>query len=202
MKNAVILLTKAPSIGVKTRIADESSPEYAQKVYELFLEKTSAIIKDYESFVYVEPPDKIGEIAGIVKADHYKAQSTGSLGERIISAVNSIIHQGYDNIVVIGGDSPTMPGKFIEKAFTLLADSDIVIGPTKDGGFYLLGCKKKLSNTLFANLAWGGNKVYEKIVENISSQGLSRSELPIWDDIDTLDDLKRSGLNIPDIKAI
>jgi glycosyltransferase A (GT-A) superfamily protein (DUF2064 family) len=72
-----------------------------------------------------------------------------------------LLQAGYERVVIVGGDIPTLPLAHLEDAFALLADPqhDVVIGPSEDGGYYLLGARR-LHPTLFANITWSTASVF------------------------------------------
>ena len=97
--------------------------------------------------------------------------------------------QNSDAVVVIGTDSPTFPAEFLEEAFEFLeADSDIVMGKSEDGGFYLIGLRK-IHSGLFENVAWSSPKVFEQTARNAERLNLRLSQIENWYDVDTPADL-------------
>jgi len=192
MRNAVIVLTKAPSKGVKTRIAGELGPERARDAYKTFLRMVSDIIEGHMSYVFVEPKEGIPEVRKLIRADYFKAQEGGDLGERMKHAINEVLRQGFDSVVLIGGDAPTMPKDFITKGLNALKTHELVFGPATDGGFYLIGAKDLLPDDLFDGVEWGCDTVLSSVLDNL--QGVSYALLPEWADIDTAKQLRDSGL--------
>lgn len=194
MKKAIIVLTKAPSAGVKRRIAAEKGEEFARKVYESFLIRISKKITGFTSFVFVEPEEKIPEVKKLIKADFFFGQEGYDLGERMINAMNLVFSKGFDSIVLIGGDSPTMPDEFFDRAFSILEEKELVVGPTLDGGFYLIGSKMKLEGNLFDRVEWGKVNVLKQVIKNLKGKEISYELLPPWEDIDTVEDLQKVTL--------
>ena len=95
-------------------------------------------------------------------------------------------------MVIVGTDSPTLPSRFIYQAFSKLNNADFVLGPCKDGGYYLIGLKKPVKE-LFEDIDWGTNKVFNQTLKKAKLLNLQIRVLPCWYDIDTIDDLKRLG---------
>ncbi|MFC2162201.1 TIGR04282 family arsenosugar biosynthesis glycosyltransferase [Candidatus Altiarchaeota archaeon] len=202
MREAVILLTKAPSAGVKTRIAKVKGSRFARELYASFLTQISEKLGGRECFVYVWPTEGIAEVREFVDAKEYRVQAGGDLGERMMNAVNHVLKQGYDKAVLIGGDSPTMPESHIDDAFKLLEAKDVVLGPADDGGFCLIASRIRLTRGVFEGIAWGTEGVLEKTKDNLDSQGISYGLTSSWHDIDTIEDLRRSGYESNEVEDV
>lgn len=116
-----------------------------------------------------------------------REQSQGDLGQRL-----SHYFQGYRGklALAIGSDSPSLPTNFIEAAFQELEKHDLVVGPSSDGGFYLLGLKDYPKH-LLDNIEWGTEKVLGQLLQNAKLLKLSTNILPEWHDIDTQEDLDK-----------
>jgi glycosyltransferase A (GT-A) superfamily protein (DUF2064 family) len=107
-------------------------------------------------------------------------------------------------VVVVGADSPTLPTAFIEQAFDQLADKDVALGPATDGGYYLIGCARRVP-PIFSGMTWSGRTVLEETVARLGDPSIRLALLPPWYDVDTLDDwralrghlaaLRRAGID-------
>jgi glycosyltransferase A (GT-A) superfamily protein (DUF2064 family) len=99
---------------------------------------------------------------------------------------------GHGPVVVVGTDSPTLPPSFVAEAIGSLAagESDVALGPTEDGGYYLVGLRE-LARDLFRGVAWSTPHVYRQTAENAARARLRTLELPRWYDVDTPADLLR-----------
>ena len=119
-------------------------------------------------------------------------QRGDDLGERLSGAFEQLFSLGYGQVVAIGADSPTLPSEYIERAFELLAraENDLILGPSADGGYYLIGMKDP-HPSLFLGLTMGTEKVLSETLERASQANLRASLLPPWYDVDTPDDIKR-----------
>jgi glycosyltransferase A (GT-A) superfamily protein (DUF2064 family) len=96
-----------------------------------------------------------------------------------------------DAVVMIGTDSPTFPADHIEQAFEFLElETDVVLGKTEDGGFYLIGLRK-LDTQIFENVSWSSDETFEQVWENIMDLGLHLREVPSWYDVDEPEDLEK-----------
>ncbi len=91
-------------------------------------------------------------------------------------------------VVVIGSDSPTLPREFVARTPALLDERDCVLGPAADGGYYLIGLRRPCPD-LFRGIDWGTSRVLSQTVDRVATAGLTLHVLPLWTDIDTLDDL-------------
>ena len=115
------------------------------------------------------------------------------LGERLTSATQWATEHGYTKILLVGSDSPTLPISYISQALTLLDSRDIAIGPSTDGGYYLIGFSTANVATtvpfVFENIAWSTADVFKQTLARIRSVKATVGLLPPWYDIDTAEDL-------------
>ena len=123
----------------------------------------------------------------------YIPQIGANLGERLASATQWATEQGYTKILLVGSDSPTLPISYISKALILLDSRDVVIGPSTDGGYYLIGFSAtNIAMTgpfIFEEIAWSTADVLQQTVTSIQSLKATIGLLPPWYDIDTAEDL-------------
>lgn len=190
-EEALIIFVKKPEIGkVKTRLAEGIGDEQALAVYLKLLERTLAITQPLamDKFVYYSPE--------IVHDDlwnedfFYKArQAEGDLGIKMRTAFEERFEVGYQRVCIIGSDCYELSTQIIEQAFSELKQHDTVIGPSTDGGYYLLGMQA-LQETLFTNKPWSSEQVLEQTVADIKKQQLSCFLLPELTDVDREEDLK------------
>jgi len=120
----------------------------------------------------------------------YAAQSKGNLGKRMLDALNDVFTVGYGQAIIIGTDIPNLTAEILTLAFQLLDQSDVVIGPTFDGGYYLIGMRK-VHSEIFANIAWSTPVVMMQTLQAVADLRLSISILPTLMDIDTEEDLRQ-----------
>ena len=194
-QNNVITFCKYPLEGkVKTRIAKTIGNEFAVKLYKLFAEHTfQELLKTESIFPYLffadnNDREKIKKWAGAEFL--LEPQEGDDLGERMYNAFKKVIDRGSTKTIIIGTDIPDMSSDIIRKALQALNNSDVVIGPANDGGYYLLGMKNLYKN-LFSGIEWGSNSVLRMTLEKINALNLSYSILPELIDVDTEDDLKK-----------
>ncbi len=140
-------------------------------------------------------------------------QADGDLGRRLSTFITSQLDAGAEAVVVVGSDGPTVPLAYIEQAFAELRRADVVLGPAADGGYYLVGCGRRLP-PIFDGVAWGGPTVLAESVARLSDPAWRLALLPPWYDVDTLDDwrmlcghltaLRRAGIDpgVPHTEAL
>ena len=206
MKSALIVFAKRPEPGaVKTRLTALLTPEEAARLYEAFLRDAllQYRVLDVAVRLYFGPPaEEVSE--GLVPDDvSVHLQQGPGLGARMKVAFVESFAAGYERLVIIGTDHPTLPSAFIAQAFEALAQpQSISIGPSDDGGFYLLGMNDFYPE-LFHDMRYSHDDVFEQTLERIAWTGAHLAVLPPWYDVDTPDALRRlaSDLNDPTLEA-
>ena len=128
-------------------------------------------------------------------------QSGSDFGSRFSNALQDVYNEGYDAVITIGNDSPHLETRHINQAQEQLLNGNTVIGPTFDGGFYLLGiAKEDFDRTAFLNFSWNTEAIYEEISQTFSNKEYSISVLQKLWDIDYFSDIKQ--LNVTTISNI
>jgi hypothetical protein len=97
---------------------------------------------------------------------------------------------GARRVVIFGSDSPTLPAAQAQKAFALLADCDLVLGPTEDGGYYLIGCRR-FDRRLFGRVTWSSPLTFEQTRATALRLGFAVRTLESWFDLDEWKDVER-----------
>jgi len=193
--NLLIVFVKNPELGrVKTRLAKSIGDEEALAVYLKLLSHTYNVTERVSCDVaiyygkYVDSEDYWDN-------KHYKkvVQRGASLGERMHHAINENLITGYKKVCLIGSDIYEISAQVIEKAFEKLDNKDVVIGPAKDGGYYLIGMKKPNSR-IFDIKNWSTPNVFSETVNLIEEEGLTYGQTALLNDIDELEDLKGTDL--------
>jgi hypothetical protein len=113
-------------------------------------------------------------------------------------AFKNAFQGGAPKVVLIGSDCAELTKDIIENAFQALEHSDVVIGPSFDGGYYLLGMSS-FEPDLFENIAWSTPSVFEQTIAKAGQLHLSIAMLPRLNDIDTQEDLRQSDSNLIDL---
>ena len=198
MKTCLIVFAKNPVPNqVKTRLIPTLSPEQAAALYTAFLTdwcETLAKLSDVDLVIAYTPIEARLDLQALIGDDViYIPQIGTDLGERLTSATRWATEQGYAKILFVGSDSPTLPVSYISQAITLLDSRDTVIGPSTDGGYYLIGFSAAALTTtvphVFGEITWSTSKVFQQTVERIHSVKATLGLLPLWYDIDTAEDL-------------
>jgi hypothetical protein len=193
---AVIVMLKAPRAGeVKTRLAQILSEADAASLAACFAQDAVASARRIARDVIVAytPSDGRHILRSILPHDLLWMEQEGAgLGARLGAAVGRAAALGFSPLIVTGTDSPTLPPVLIETAIGALGrdEVDLVLGPTEDGGYYLVGLSRPVPH-LFQNIAWSTSLVYQQTVDTAARLGLRIRELPRWYDVDVPADLLR-----------
>jgi rSAM/selenodomain-associated transferase 1 len=196
---ALVIFAKTPVAGeVKTRLCPPLTPQQAAELHRAFVLDTLAHLK---------PPQRVKRyIACYPSSTHpffqqlrhdYQIelldQQGDDLGERMGGIVRTFMQSGDDRVVLIGTDSPTLPTSYLKDAFDALQQhplqADVVLGPSQDGGYYLIGFSKWIPQIL-KGIPWSTEKVFEITLQKIHDLGLACEVLPPWFDVDDLKHLK------------
>jgi rSAM/selenodomain-associated transferase 1 len=193
--NAIVIMAKEPRPNkVKTRMIPDLDPIVVSKIYQGFL------------------LDRFEQIGKIPNMDHYIAftprssenafkctvpekfslllQEGRDLGERLSNVSYELFEKGYEKVVIMDSDSPNLPSRFIKQSFGIIDDSDLVLGPCEDGGYYLVGMRQHTPE-IFVDIPWSTPNVTETTVNKAQSARRSIYLLEKWYDVDTKDDLLR-----------
>lgn len=192
LKQALIIFARNPVRGkVKTRLAATMGHDKALSIYQLLLEHTVHITQQLPCDRYVFYADGISK-NDIWSDDLYlKINQEGKdLGQRMLHAFDTLFQQGYQKIIIIGTDCFELSSSILLDALTALDEKEVVIGPSEDGGYYLLGMRQFFP-FLFEEKAWSTNTVYSSTVQQLAIQNIRYNTLPILNDIDTENDWKQ-----------
>lgn len=186
-RTRLIVFVRAPRAGtVKTRLAEAVGPEAACEAYRRLVQ---AVLRQVSSLPNVElryaPDDAAAEIAPWLRAGWVaRSQGPGGLGQRLETAFAEAFASGHQRVVVIGSDCPEVTGRDIKAAESFLADHDLVIGPARDGGYWLIGLRAPQPR-LFQNISWSTAAVLSETLEIARSANLRVQLLRSLADIDT-----------------
>lgn len=192
MKKAIIIFVRNPELGkVKTRLAKDIGDKETLLVYEDLLKYTHDIVYDLDCGKVVYYADTVKE-KDLWENSRFKKKLQGGkdLGDRMKMAFFDLFEQGYSNVLIIGSDCPGLTSDIIEKAFEELGTHDVVIGPSEDGGYYLLGLAHFIPE-LFSNKQWSTGSVMNDTLQTANQLKKSTFILPLLYDIDTVADLQR-----------
>ncbi|HSD27205.1 MAG TPA: TIGR04282 family arsenosugar biosynthesis glycosyltransferase [Vicinamibacteria bacterium] len=191
---ALAVFVKRPAPGaVKTRLAAAIGPAAAAELYralaERVLEATTPAPGEYERLVFYDPPEAPEEMHAWLPGVRLLAQSTGDLGERMSDAAARAFARGATRVAIVGTDTPGLSRETVVAALDALDAVDVVIGPTADGGYYLLALREPRPE-LFAGVAWSTPAVARETRARAAAAGLLVRELPLLRDVDTLEDVR------------
>jgi rSAM/selenodomain-associated transferase 1 len=192
----VIVMVKAPRAGfVKTRLVPELSEADAAALAACFARDVvlgAGQVADNLLIAYT-PADGREVLETILPGGGLWFEQQGEdLGERLESVAAHAFDLAFAPLIFIGADSPTLPPAFIATAIEWLTakKADVVLGPTEDGGYYLIGFHRR-ERGLFQDVAWSTPQAYAQTAQNAAQLGLRLRQLPIWYDVDTPSDLSR-----------
>jgi rSAM/selenodomain-associated transferase 1 len=193
------IMAKAPRLGeVKTRLTPRLSPEAVTAFYCCLVDDTLALarsLSDVEVAIMCPDSDvnELAQLAGAQLANH-EASIVAQKGEGLAAGLTSVFAhfaEGHQRrIIAFNSDSPHLPRSVLEDAFETLAAHDVVVGPTHDGGYYLVGAKAS-HPTLFATDGMGTGSALERLLSRARALELSVGFADHFYDIDVADDLTR-----------
>ena len=192
---AIIVFARLPVEGkVKTRLAKEIGDKNSAILYQVCAEhlfKEVKKVKKYDTdlFLFYSDENETGKIKKWVGEDFYfYPQSGENLGTKMLNAFQQIFEKKYSKVIIVGTDVPDIDSTLILNAFMELDNNDFVIGPSHDGGYYLLGMKSP-ANHLFSNIKWGTETVLTSTLEKLNKRKIPFKLLPELIDIDIKKDI-------------
>ena len=201
-------MTKAPRAGtVKTRLQPPLSAEEAAELNICFLRDIAAAIVssggESKGIGVFTPLGSDGEYANVLPSDFILIPQRGdSFGERLTNAATDLLRVGFESCCLINSDSPTVTADAFRQAVAKLqrADNHIVLGPSDDGGYYLIGMRK-VYRRLFEDIDWSTERVFAQTLDRARELTLSVHVLPKFYDIDDATALRRLCGELLDEKA-
>lgn len=195
-------MTRSPVLGrVKSRIAEELGADTALTVHR---ELAEHVIKRARASELAGTVDLEIRLAGgtaaagrrwLGRGSRVRTQCEGTLGGRLTEAVRTAISEGAPAVIVIGSDCPDVGGAVVRKALAELERTPLVLGPAGDGGYYLVGVRADVADSvyaaLFEQIPWGTSGVLAATLARLSALGMTPALLPTLDDIDRPADARR-----------
>lgn len=194
-ETCIFLLVKYPEKGkVKVRLAKQVGDEVVVQLYKNFvLDTLSTLDSSGISFILCFYPK-----VALMKFERwlgsryeYIPQRGMNLGERLRNGFMDVFSTGFSRVIALASDSPDLPEKILLEACAALQTHDAVIGPSLDGGYYLIGFQQ---NTFFSDtfkgIRWSTKSVFNGTIDKLRKGKRSIHILPCWADIDTCEDLK------------
>jgi rSAM/selenodomain-associated transferase 1 len=200
--NALIIIAKCPERdSVKTRLRGLISDDERLRLYESLLEQTVMKLKSIPSV------DTSIAFAPSGSEEYFSRFGVnliplpqGDLGMRMYHAFQEVFQKGYGRAALVGADIPDLSGAIITEAFQLLSHNDIVFGPARDGGYYLIGMKRPVRE-VFEDVPWSSDQTLQKSLTKARINGHSIAFTDTLSDIDTIEDLTMAGFIIPEREA-
>jgi len=189
-RRLLIIFVRNPLLGkVKTRLAATVGNQRALEIYQKLLEYTADITRTL-------PVDKVVFYSDFVASKDIwedtvyrkQLQSQGDLGQKIKSAFDFGFKSGYRRICIIGSDCIELTAEIIMEGFEQLSTYDALLGPSRDGGYYLLGLNQ-MQGSVFEGKNWGTDSVASDTVADFKLLGLSYGLLRPLNDVDVEEDL-------------
>lgn len=189
-KRLLIIFYRNPEMGkVKTRLAATVGDAHAFGIYIKLVGHTRTVTEEVEADCEVCYSDHVDTEDNWLNDRYRKSRQEGNdLGKRMQHAFEKGFGNGYTSICIIGTDCFELTPAIVQRAFEALETHNAVIGPAKDGGYYLLGMNQ-LHQSIFENKQWSTDTVAEDTLQDFRNLGLRYSTLPELSDVDRVEDL-------------
>ena len=189
MKRALIVFAKEPVPGkVKTRMRPVLTAQQSAELAAALIQDTAELmgrVQEVARVVAYAPFEARLALQELVGSDfEYWPQPDGNLGKRMEEVFDRAFEEGYEKAVIIGADSPSLPAEWVQQAFENLGSGDLVLGPTYDGGYYLIGLRRPRPS-LFKGIKWSTAEVLPRTLDIVEREGIPLHLLPPWNDLDT-----------------
>ena len=193
--NALIIIAKYPEKkNVKTRLKGSMSDEQRLDLYVSLLNRAMTDLGDItgvDTFIAYAPKEREDYFLrfnlGLIPLNK------GDLGAGMFKAFEEVFNLGYKRASLVGADIPDLSARIILEAFNVLLENDLVYGPAKDGGYYLVGMRK-LIKEVFDNVPWSSDRTLKKSLEQASKSGKTVGFTEMLSDIDRIEDVRNAGL--------
>ena len=191
----VVVMAKRPVPGKsKTRLCPPLTPREAADLYEALLRDTIDLVsglRGAEMAVAVSPRSAVGLMRSFVpRGARILAVEGADIGECLHSVTEELFTEGFTRVVAINSDGPTLPAEYLDRAVEMLTNSEVVLGPAEDGGYYLIGLRQRQPG-LFQGISWSTALVAAETLALAAALGLTVVQLPQWYDVDTPAELER-----------
>ena len=199
MQSTVLLLfIRYPEPGrVKTRLAARIGADEAAELYRNFILDILATLErcGLPLRIYFSPAEKKAALVAWLGPGYaFTPQRDAGLGIRMRFAFEEAFAEGFPRGILLGSDVPDLPLSVLKEAVDVLQRRDAVIGPARDGGYYLIGFRKEsFPPDVFDGLPWGTAVVLQETMARLEAHGRRIHLLPEWQDVDTAKDLAALG---------
>lgn len=193
--NALVIFVKNARRGhVKTRLASSLGEDKALSIYLALCERVRNVCLGFSGKCYVYYSEYIPSEPDVWEDDFFikrKQYPVADLGLRMQAAFNELLPV-HSSVRLIGTDIPHLSNDLLEESIHLLKNTDLILGPSDDGGYYLIGMKKP-NYFLFNNMTWSVDTVLSETIQRISRNTATYHLLKTLPDIDTADDWEKHG---------
>ena len=189
----LIVFVKAPRPGtVKTRLAESLGMGRACSAYQQLVEVLLANLRDLPSVeLRFSPDDAAADIhPWLSEGWSCSPQGPGDLGQRLQAAFADAFATGATRVVIVGSDCPSVRAYDIQAAWSALGERDVVIGPARDGGYWLIGLRQARP-AIFRGIPWSTDQVFSETLERTRQAGLSLHLLRELEDVDSEEQWRR-----------
>lgn len=188
-KEALIIFIKKPVEGkVKTRLAKSIGNPLAVKVYTELLQHTENITSPLEQDVFIFSDQLFDDY---FTDNPWLLQEGPNLGVKMFNAFKEVFSKGYNKVCIIGSDCYELDTMALQTAFKTLSSRSSVIGPSYDGGYYLLGLTHN-DPDIFNDIDWSTKRVLQQTIIQMGELSINHTLLPYLNDLDDIEDLKKS----------
>jgi len=192
--NWLLVFVKAPSPGaVKTRLLPGWSPAEAAGLYQALVRDTLEAVRPLREIhvvVAYAPDAGFPDLGWLDGSLALVPQEGRTLGERLTHGFAWAFRQGARRVAALGSDAPELSGAWVRQAFEELRQADVVVGPTRDGGYHLIGLSRP-QPALFAGMPWSSPRLLARTLEQVARLGLRLRCVDPIDDLDTPEDVER-----------
>ncbi|MEW9080340.1 TIGR04282 family arsenosugar biosynthesis glycosyltransferase [Terrisporobacter glycolicus] len=192
MREAIIIFTRVPIPGkTKTRLQSFLTKDQCAEIHKSFLKDIKSTCEKLKRdiFILYTPEDKENVLKSIFGHKFkYKIQEGNDLGQKMYNAIEYVLDKKYSSCILIGSDIPYLKEDDLKKAFKILENKDIVLGPTVDKGYYLVGMKNP-TKAVFENIQYGHGNVLDNTIASIENSNLTYDLTNKNVDIDEKEDL-------------
>ena len=195
MSAALAVFLKAPRAGqVKTRLAAEIGERHALRLYRIMAARTLAAAREagLDPSIWFTPADAGPEMRHWLGEDWVmRPQASGDLGARLAAAAEAVDPgQGW---LAVGADCPRLDAPLLREAVGVIGEGLVVLGPTLDGGYYLVGGRAPLPD-IFGDMPWSSERLLDATRARLAAAGVPWRELRMLRDVDTAEDARAEGL--------
>jgi hypothetical protein len=193
-ENCILLMTKYPERGgVKTRLGKDIGKDNSTELYIAFLQDILETLNNsgIPFIVYYYPKERSKHLRDLLGDGlTYIHQVGRDLGERLIYGLRTAFSLGFESASALASDVPDIPSSILLEAKDRLETGDAVIGPSPDGGYYLIGfTQASFLPEAFHGIPWSTETVYRDTLQRLRARGLNTHVLESWPDIDNKQDL-------------